>query len=95
MALSARQRPLMTDVKVKICPTCGERLFGPEALHAIAAQQPRKRGWGGAGAQFTYDPYDSYSNRPALLGVVSPRAAGMIQHATLNSSGSSLREYFM
>ena len=30
-------------IVVEECPDCGERLFSPESLDAIAAQQPRHR----------------------------------------------------
>ncbi len=31
------------NIDIEECPVCGERLFSPEALDQIAAQQPRKR----------------------------------------------------
>ena len=30
-------------IEIEECPVCGERLFSPEALHEIAAQQPRQK----------------------------------------------------
>ncbi len=34
------ERYIARDIEIEECPDCGERLFSPEALDAIAAQKP-------------------------------------------------------